>query len=192
MASPLNTIDAYGWVARVLHWAMAIAIVAMFALGLWMRNLGYYDPWYQAAPDLHRSIGIVLAVLLVLRFLWRLANPEPSQDRLTPLERLAAKAVHRGFYLLLVALMLAGYLISTLDGRSIEVFGLFTIPSLYENKGMEEIAGTVHEYLAYAVIALAALHALAALKHHFIDRNDNLTRMISGRSGNEDRQAGLS
>ena len=69
-----NNKDGYGWVARVLHWGMALAVVAMFGLGVWMRSLGYYDPWYTRAPDIHRSVGIVLLALLVLRLVWKLMN----------------------------------------------------------------------------------------------------------------------
>jgi cytochrome b561 len=73
--------------------------------------------------------------------------------------------------------MASGYLISTADGRLIEVFNWFSVPSLVQRKGLEETAGEVHEWLAYATIALVALHAAASLKHHFVDRSRILTRM---------------
>ena len=93
---------------------------------------------------------------------------------------LAANAVHWGFYPLLFALMVSGYLISTSDGRPIAVFDWFSVPALFARKGMEDTAGEVHEWLAYITIALVVLHAAASLKHHFIDRNRVLTRMWSG------------
>ncbi|MEL7537025.1 MAG: cytochrome b [Pseudomonadota bacterium] len=172
-----NTKLAYGAIARWIHWSMAIAIIAMFALGIWMRQLGYYDAWYTKAPDIHRSVGIVLLVALVIRLVWRLTNPSPSNDQLPRAERIAASTTHWIFYVLLFVLMLAGYLISTADGRSIDVFGLVTVPSMYEQKGLEQLAGIAHEYLAYALMALVAVHAIAALKHHFIDKDKTLTRM---------------
>ncbi len=179
MAS-FNNDDGYGWVARVLHWGMALAIVAMFGLGVWMRSLGYYDPWYTRAPDLHRSVGILLLALLAVRLLWKLANPTPSDRHLSRMERYTSRMTHTLFYLLLFALMIAGYLISTADGRPISVFGLFDVPAIYVRKGLEETAGRVHEYLAYILMAIVGLHAAAALKHHVIDKDPTLTRMWRG------------
>ncbi len=176
----LNTRDGYGVVSRVIHWSMAIAIISMFALGLWMRTLDYYSPWYREAPEIHKSVGIILLGLLVLRFIWRIVTPRPGDENLTPLERRVSSVVHWGFYPLLLALMISGYLISTADGRAIEVFGLFSVPAVYEQKGMEDLAGFIHEWLAYGVIAVASVHALAALKHHLVDRDDILTRMLKG------------
>lgn len=175
-----DTAAGYGLLTRLIHWIMAIAIIAMFVLGLWMVTLTYYSPYYQLAPDIHRSVGMLLLFLLVLRFVWRLANPKPDDSDLKPFERVAANIVHWGFYPLLFALMASGYLISTADGRPIEVFNWFTVPSLVQDKGLEEPAGEVHEWLAYLTIAIVLLHALASLKHHFIDRKRTLVRMWSG------------
>lgn len=175
-----DTVAGYGLLTRLTHWVMAVGILAMFALGLWMVTLTYYSPYYRSAPDIHRSVGILLLILLVLRFLWRLANPKPDDSELAPWERTAARIVHWGFYPLMLALMVSGYLISTADGRAIEVFNWFSVPSLVQKKGMEDVAGEVHEILAYLTIAVVALHAAASLKHHFIDRSRILTRMWSG------------
>lgn len=175
-----DTKAGYGLVTRVTHWVMAVAILGMFVLGLWMVTLNYYSPYYTTAPNIHRSVGILLLILLVLRFGWRLANPRQDDSELAPWERTAAHIVHWGFYPLLLALMVSGYLISTADGRPIEVFDWFSVPSLVEKKGMEDAAGEVHEILAYVTIAVAAVHAAASLKHHFVDRSSILTRMWSG------------
>jgi cytochrome b561 len=175
-----NSTDGYGLAARLLHWLMAIAIIAMFGLGYWMVTLDYYSPWYKSAPDLHKSAGLILLGLLAIRFAWRLANLQPDDSYLKPIERSVSKLVHRAFYLLLLTQMTFGYLISTADGRSIEIFGLVSLPSLIQSKGLEDFAGLVHEVLAYCIIGLAAVHAGAALKHHFIDRDPTLKRMWSG------------
>ena len=170
----------YGLISRLVHWIMALAIPTMFALGLWMVTLNYYSPYYRTAPDIHRSVGMLLLILLVLRFLWRLANPKPDDAELSPLERVASRTVHWGFYPLLFALMVSGYLISTADGRPIQVFNWFSVPSLIHKKGLEDAAGEVHEVLAYVTMLLFVLHAAAALKHHFIDHSSILKRMWSG------------
>jgi len=175
-----NTVTGYGLVSRLLHWLMALAIVAMFGLGIWMVGLDYYNPYYHSAPDLHKAVGILLLIALAVRFGWRLANVKPSNRSLTRLEQVASEVVHWGFYPLLLALMVSGYLMSTADGRPIDVFGLFSVPSPGENKGLEDAAGLAHEILAYVVMALATLHAAAALKHHVVDRDHTLARMWSG------------
>ncbi len=177
-----DTASGYGFVSRALHWLMALAIVCMFGLGLWMVDLDYYSPYYHSAPDFHKSVGILLLIALALRFGWRFASTKPADDELSRLERTVSRIVHWGFYPLLLALMVSGYLMSTADGRPIDVFGLFSVPSPGENKGLEDAAGAVHAWLAYAVIVLAAFHAAAAIKHHVIDRHRTLSRMWSGPS----------
>jgi cytochrome b561 len=179
-----NTENSYGLIAVILHWSMAIAIVGIFLLGLWMVDLTYYDPWYKPAPDLHKGIGVLLFAVLLIRLAWRWANPKPRLGAsLTAVERLAASFAHIGFYVLLIGVMLSGYLISTADGRPIDVFGLFQVPATISGiPNQADLAGDVHFALAVAVIALACFHAAGAIKHHFVDRDRTLLRML-GRGG---------
>lgn len=175
-----NSDTEYGWVAIALHWLMAPAIIGLFALGWWMRQLSYYDPWYRQGPELHKGIGIILLCLLLARLAWKLLNPSPAAEAGTPRWQAAlARLAHGAIYLLLLSIMLSGYLISTADGRPIDVFGLFEVPATIRGiEGQEDIAGDVHEILAWSLMALVALHALAALKHHFIDRDATLRKML--------------
>lgn len=177
-----DTTSGYGLPTRIVHWAMAVAIVGMYGLGLWMVDLNYYSPYYHSAPDLHRSVGIVLLLVLVARLLWRLANDKPSDADLSTFERIAARTVHWGFYPLLFALIASGYLMSTADGRPVEVFDWFSIPAVTHDKALEKPAGQVHEFLAHLTIFVAIVHALASLKHQFYDRTGVLSRMWSGSS----------
>lgn len=180
--SVTDSTAGYGIISRLLHWVMAAGIVGLFGLGWWMVGLDYYSPYYKSAPDLHRSIGIVMLALLAVRIAWRLVNVRPDDSDLTPLERKAARAVHHAFYPLLLILMASGYLISTADGRAIDVFGLFEVPALIVSKGLEDPAGLVHEWVAYLVMLLTAVHAAAAIKHHVVDKTDVLARMVRGPS----------
>ena len=173
-----NTESRFGWVAIGLHWLTAITVFGLFGLGLWMVELSYYDDWYRQAPALHKSVGILLFAGLVLRLIWRSLNPAPA-----PLgkawERRSAAVVHRLMLALLLLLMVAGYLISTADGRPIAVFGAFEVPAtLHGIDGQEDWAGWFHRWLAYGLMALVALHAGAAIKHQFIDRDGTLRRML--------------
>lgn len=175
-----NSSSNYGMVSITMHWLVAVAVVGLFALGYWMVGLTYYSTWYRTAPDIHKSIGLLLLALMILRVTWRFLNSGPaplaSHGRLT---RLATKLGHGVLYLGLFAVMISGYLISTADGRSISVFGWFNVPALITSiPDQEDIAGLVHEYLAWGLVIFSGLHALAALKHHFIDRDPTLKRMF--------------
>ncbi|MGF1764240.1 cytochrome b [Aliivibrio kagoshimensis] len=168
----------YDIVSKTFHWLSALAIFGLFGLGYWMVDLTYYDEWYKTGPDVHRSIGICLALVTFARMLWKLKAVHPEVEG-KPYEIIIAKLVHRLFYVLLTVLFISGYLITTADGNSIEVFNWFSVPgfgSMIENQ--EDIAGEIHYYLAYTVIGLAVVHALAAIKHHFIDKDKTLIKMI--------------
>ncbi|TVO74095.1 cytochrome b [Sedimenticola selenatireducens] len=175
-----NSHQQYGIVSIVIHWVMTLLIIGLFVLGLYMTGLDYYHPWYKTAPDIHRSLGIIMLLLLVFRLVWRMVNPKPAPvDNDPEILHKVAEWVHGLLYLLLFAIALSGYLISTADGRGIDVFNWFTVPALvpgFEN--MEDRAGEIHFILATTLIALAGLHGLAALKHHFIDRDITLVRML--------------
>lgn len=165
-----------------LHWLMALMIPALFGVGLWMTGLDYYSSWYKTAPDLHKSFGLLLLLLLLLRLIAiRLFGKPAAQG--TGWQQKAAAVAHALMYGLLVAIMLSGYLISTADNRGIPVFGLFEVPGFGEFfPDQADIAGAVHLYLAWALITLVVLHAGAALKHHFVDKDNTLTRMLGRRN----------
>ncbi|MBE0485571.1 cytochrome b [Marinobacter sp.] len=176
----LNTHARYGIVSISLHWLVALAVIGLFGLGWWMVELSYYDPWYRRGPDIHRSMGILLFIAMVARLLWRLLSPQPK-----PLpehrrwEVVVSHAVHGLLYVLLFVAMISGYLITTADGSSISVFGWFDVPSVTGRVvRMEDTAGAVHYWSTLALVSLAGLHALAALKHHVIDRDSTLKRML--------------
>jgi len=178
-----NTRQRYGVITITLHWLVAIIVVALFGLGWWMTELNLYHPWYHKAPSLHKSMGLLLLAMMVIRMVWRLFNhtPEPLPTH-TPITHGAARLVHHLLYLLLFAVMISGYLISTADGRPVEVFGAFSIPATITSiPEQEEVAGKIHLILAITLIALALVHAGAALKHHIIDRDNTLLRMLGHR-----------
>lgn len=176
-----NTENSYGTPAIAMHWIAALAIVGLFALGLWMVELDYYHGWYKKGPDLHRSIGVVLFLLMAFRLVWRWSNPKPKDlDESAVEANKLAHLIHLGLYAFTFAIMITGYLISTAEGQGISVFGLFELPAtIVGGKDQADTAGLIHLVLAITLISLAGLHALAALKHHFVDRDNTLRRMIS-------------
>ena len=178
-----NSSSQYGIISISLHWLVALCVYSLFALGYWMVDLTYYSNWYRTAPYWHKSVGILLFGILIFRLLWRVytTTPAPLESQ-SIVEKRLAKLTHTLLYLLMLLIMLSGYLISTADGRPISVFGWFDVPGFGELFPQQaDRAGVVHKYLAYVVIALSLLHALAALKHHFIDKDFTLKRMF-GRS----------
>jgi len=175
-----NTEVRYGIVTISLHWLTAIVAITLFGLGLWMTDLSYQDAWYTKAPFLHKSVGILLFILTLLRIAWMLSNPKPLPPAGSPVwEQRVAVLVHGLLYILLLTIMISGYLISTADGRGISVFGWFEVPALpWAIADQEDIAGEIHEILAFSLMGLVVLHAGAAFKHHFLSKDDTLRRML--------------
>jgi cytochrome b561 len=176
-----NTQNTYGYIAITLHWLMAVAIFFLFGLGLYMVELTYYDAWYKGSLDLHKSIGLLLFIILMLRVVWRLTNiaPQNADPAASHIEVKSAHYAHIALYVLMAILMLSGYLISTADGRAIDIFGLISVPALpFSFTNQEDIVGDIHEILAWTLITLSGVHVLAALKHHFINKDKTLLRMI--------------
>ena len=175
-----NTNASWGWISILFHWLSALVIVGLFILGLWMVDLTYYDDWYRTAPDIHRSLGMLLLFATVLRLLWRRMNSVPAVLLTHKIwEIKSAHIAHSVMYILLFAISVSGYLISTADGRGVQIFNWFEIPaSLHGIKNQEDIAGEIHFVLAVSLIALAVIHAAGALKHHFIVRDNTLKRIL--------------
>ena len=175
-----NTDTDYGLFAIGVHWCIALLFIGLFALGLYMTGLTYYDPWYREGPDLHRSLGIIVFGLLILRLVWRGVNVSPKVAKdLKAWEIRSAHLMHIALYFLLLAIVISGYLISTADGRSIQIFNWFQVPALIPSvEHMEDYAGTIHYTLSFITMSLVILHVLAALKHHFINKDRTLSRML--------------
>jgi len=175
-----NTEDSYGLIAVLLHWLVAVAVVGQFILGLWMVELTYYSEWYRTAPSIHKAVGVLLFITVVLRLGWRVVGPRPSPIAThSALESRLAHLAHGLLYAVLFAVMLSGYLISTAEGSPIDVFGLFQVPATITGlENQADVAGDVHLWLAITLVSLAGLHGVAALKHHFLDRDRTLVRML--------------
>ena len=175
-----NTAEKYGLVSKLIHWLSAITIISLYVLGKWMEDLDYYSEWYRTAPNWHKSIGILLLLMTLFRIIWKfkVGSPEAIPSHSNRVKQ-ATKIGHKLIYTCLITAMLSGYLISTADGRAIDVFTWFSIPSMGELfNNQEDIAGAIHEQATNAVILLAIFHVLAALKHHFIDKDKTLMRMF--------------
>jgi cytochrome b561 len=174
--------EKYGRTAQTLHWLMFLLIAGAFGVGLWMAGLPVGPQRFRAVPW-HKAIGITIFALVFIRLLWRLTHPAPSLPAAMPAwERHAAHASHWGLYLLMFAVPLSGWLMSSALGFSTVVFGI-RVPDLLErNRELGDILKTVHYFLNKTLLLLIVLHFAAALKHYFIDRDDILQRMLPWRT----------
>ncbi len=175
-----NNATRFGVIAIVLHWLVALTVFGLFAMGWWMTGLDYYDSWYKLTPWWHKSIGMLLFLVVLLRLGWRLFTPPPPPPAShRPWEIKLAHLVHPLLYVLLLTTMLSGYFISTADNRPIAVFDWFSIPATITSiPNQADMAGWIHLVVACSLLGLALLHAVGALKHHFIDRDATLKRIF--------------
>lgn len=174
----------YSRVAIVLHWAIAALVLSTIPLG-WF-GATFETAAAQVATNAHKSIGILILALTLARVAWRLTHRPPAlPDTMAPGLRFIAKATHFLFYFLLVVLPLSGWWMSSaVPERHSFGFGFFDIPFLPVPRGFASAgpAHFIHTNLAWVMVGLAALHIAAALKHHFVDRDTILTRMLPHRS----------
>ncbi len=170
---------SFGIVAITLHWAVAVLTVLLFALGFWMVTLDYYSSWYQLAPQWHKDFGVIVAILVTMRWLWYRFKSRPvGLATMTTQQLVLSRIVHISMNVLILLLAVSGYLIVTAQGQGLVVFDI-VVPAVLDNvPNLEDSAGLVHCYLAYLVIMLAIGHSLIALKHHYIDKDATLLRML--------------
>ena len=174
-----NTLQSYGLVSRALHWLLAALLIAVLALGLVVEDMAK-GPVRAATMNWHQSLGFLVLVLVALRLLWRLVNPVPPPAGGALASRLATW-MHWGLYALMIAQPLSGWLLIQAEGHELALFGRLPLPVLVtESESLEEILEGFHGTL-WVVLAIAALgHTAAALKHHFIDGDRTLVRMLKG------------
>jgi cytochrome b561 len=172
-----NSQNDYGIVAILLHWVMAILLIGLLILGLYMagvpislEKLKLYG-W-------HKEYGILALLLVIIRIIWRLSNMTPRLS--LPLwEKIAARAVHWTFYAFMFAMPITGWLITSAAGLPVSFFGLFVLPNLIApDNQLLKLFEQIHHWLGYGLIALMVLHVSAALKHHYINKDDTLRRML--------------
>ncbi|WP_019531556.1 cytochrome b [Dasania marina] len=174
-----NSSAAYGWVAVLLHWLLALWLLGLFALGWWMVDLDYYSPWYQRAPWWHKGLGVLAAMLMLARYGWRLFNPLPAAEPgMSRWEIRLALWGQRLFYLMVLLIAVSGYFIVTARGESLPVLGWFSLPASLTIAQQEDIAGWVHKYLAWGFMLMVLLHSVAALRHHFALGDKTLLKIL--------------
>jgi cytochrome b561 len=173
----------YTRTALTLHWVTALLIVAGFAIGLYAVDLKL-SPTKLKLYSWHKWIGVTVFLLAVARLAWRARHPAPPPPlSMARWERLVARTTHAAIYVLLLVLPVSGWLMSSASGVPVVYFGLWPLPDLVaKDKALADALKLVHYGLNKTLLALVVLHVGAALKHHFVDRDDVLRRMLRWRS----------
>lgn len=168
----------YGVVARIFHWGTVLMVLVMIPVGLIMtQDVPRYiqDPLFV----LHKGLGLAVLAVVLLRIVWRIANPPPPLPRSLPAgQRRAAEAVHVALYALLIAMPVSGYIRVTAGGFPIEALNALGVPPLLaKNEALAKAAETFHSLAAFALMALILLHVAAASYHGIVRRDGVFSRM---------------
>jgi cytochrome b561 len=173
-----STVDGWGAILRTFHWVMVLLIAVMVPLGLYMTGLPLGVGKVRVYA-LHKSIGLVVLGLALLRLLWRASETRPTLSPMPDWQARAAKAVSIALYALLFAVPLSGWLFNSAAGFPLSWFGLVNLPGLTAaNPTLKPIARELHATFVWVLLAVVTLHAAGAFKHHFVDRDRTLSLML--------------
>ena len=174
-----NTSDSYGWLARLLHWSIAILLVGLVWAGLTFNGMER-GPDRSELAGLHKSFALLLLILMSVRLVWRLMNPRPEDPPGMPIwQRTASLIAHWAMYAAVFFQLVIGLLVS--GERPIGFFGLFEFgPFLDRNEEMHELFEELHEAGWIVLAVLVGVHVLAGLYHHFVMKDNVLKRMTTG------------
>ncbi len=178
-----NTQTHYGSVSKLFHWLTALAVISLLIVGWWMGGLDKTLAYKWTVYNVHKLVGLTVLAVTLLRILWLLHCKHPALPHSIPaIERFAARAVHVALYTVLMLMPLSGWVMST-AGDHAPTLGKHALPmpTIALNKTVAHQWNTLHEVLAWVIVALVVLHILGALKHHFIDKNNVLRRMLPGK-----------
>ena len=177
-----NTREHWGTISKALHWVVVALILVMAWIGLRMGDMAN-GPDKIASYALHKSVGITILALVLARIAWRWYAGTPDALPGTPRwqERIAS-LTHLALYALLLAMPLSGWILNSASGFPLQWFGLVNLPAIAgKDHDLHELAEDIHEWLFWAMVTLAVLHAAAAFHHHLFLRDATLARMLPGR-----------
>ena len=174
-----NPEDRWGHVSQLLHWSIVVLIVVLGYLGLTMTDLAN-SPDKIRLYALHKSLGLTLLALVLLRLFWRVyaGAPRPLPGSPAWQERIAT-LTHFALYVLLLAIPISGWIFNSATGFPLQWFGMINLPAIAgRDAGLRELSATWHEWLFWALVLLALVHAAAAIYHHLFQHDATLARML--------------
>ncbi|HJK86226.1 MAG TPA: cytochrome b [Candidatus Megaira endosymbiont of Nemacystus decipiens] len=173
-----NTTNSYGLIAKLFHWVMAIIIISLASVGFFMSSMDNSPDKYELYA-MHKAMGTIALLLVSLRLLWKMLNQKVMPAKGLPsIIILAAQLGHFVLYIFMLLMPASGLLMSLFGGYDVQVFNIFTIESWEKNSYLSSLFHDVHTTSALMLVAIIALHSLAALYHHFIRKDRTLIRMI--------------
>lgn len=184
MISKVDT--SYSAVAKWLHWIIALVVILMLVMGFFLEDIP--EAFQGTAYMLHKSTGITILFLMIIRFIIIHVNTRPPlPDSIKLWEKILSRFVQYGFYILLFLMPMSGWIMSVAADRVPSYFGLFNMPLpwISPDKPLAKFMNESHEIIAWILLGFICVHMMGALKHHFIDKNNVLRQMLplSKRSG---------
>lgn len=167
--------------SRFFHWLIALLVLGMLAVGFFLDEIP--DQFAATAYMVHKSLGLSILLLVILRIIWLIKSGRPPLPENVPLwEKLLSRLVQYSMYLFLILMPLSGWIMSVAADRTPSYFGFFNVPfpGVTPDKSLSDLMFEFHETIAWILIVLIVLHVAGALKHHFIDRDDVLRKMLPG------------
>lgn len=168
----------YGIVSRANHWLSAFIFIGLLAIGLYMTGLEKGDD-RQALYALHKSMGIAIFSLMILRLIWLKLSPNPEQLSKNKFEHILGHAIKGILYLAMLGMPISGWIMSNSGGHEVAFFNMFVLPTIVgEHEMTHEISEVIHSTFGFVLIAIVLLHIAGALKHHLVYKDVSLLRMV--------------
>ena len=168
----------YGIVSRANHWLSAFIFIGLLAIGLYMTGLEKGDD-RQALYALHKSMGIAIFSLMILRLIWLKLSPNPEQLSKNKFEHILGHAIKGILYLAMLGMPISGWIMSNSGGHEVAFFNMFVLPTIVgEHEMTHEISEFIHSTFGFVLIAIVLVHIAGALKHHLVYKDVSLLRMV--------------
>ena len=176
--------STYGSTSRINHWVIAVAMIAMLGFGLYLEFGGLEREAKGPLIGIHKAGGVLVLIFGLWRVTWRLFKGFPAPASTMPAWQLtASKLAHWMLLAGVIVMPVSGLVGSLFGGRDVSVFGLFTLPAQAKIEWLQSLSGGVHGLFGKALAVIVVIHVAAALKHHFVDKDPTLARMLSSTTG---------
>ncbi len=181
-----NTETEYGSVAKFFHWTSSVLIMLMLLVGATFDY--FHKPLRITLIQAHKSLGLTILLLIIARFIWRLMNRQPVLPNTIPnWQKRLAYSIFHAWYLVLFLMLLSGWGMSTASNHIPQFWWLFPLPMPFVplNKSLASLFSFAHYYLAWTIVIMLTVHIAIALKHHFVDKDNILMRMLPNSCGSK-------
>ena len=171
--------ESYSLSTKLLHWLIAGHMSGLIVSGWWIVDLSFYSSWYYSAPALHKSFGAVVFLMGLLLLINKFRKRPPPLESHTKLEKLASKLTHFLLFASVLTIPISGYIFTIFTGQNVAIFNILNIPAVFViSEKIRDLAIEFHIYASYGIAVVVFVHAGGALKHHLLDKDRTLRRML--------------